>query len=102
MHVGSGFVLGQRSGEERHFLTVAEMPAHKHGVQFSNAASSSDSPDGELPATAEDNVYGTPGSLVAMNGNVIANNGGGQGHENMQPFLTIRFCIAISGTFPSR
>jgi microcystin-dependent protein len=102
MHVGSGFSLGQKSGEERHFLNVNEMPAHKHSVQFSNGASSSDSPDGELPATAEDNVYGTPGALVSMNGNAIANNSGGQGHENMQPFLTIRFCIAITGTFPPR
>jgi microcystin-dependent protein len=44
----------------------------------------------------------TPGNLVSMNANTIAPAGGGQPHNNMQPYLTLNFCIALQGVMPSR
>jgi microcystin-dependent protein len=42
------------------------------------------------------------GSLNLMNGSIIAPTGGGQPHNNMQPCLTLNFCIALQGVFPPR
>jgi microcystin-dependent protein len=47
------------------------------------------------------NVYAPAASLVAMAPNTVANVGGSQAHLNMQPFLTLNFCIALQGIFPS-
>jgi microcystin-dependent protein len=44
----------------------------------------------------------TPTNLVALNPGTIANVGGSQAHLNMQPFLTLSFCIALQGIFPSQ
>jgi microcystin-dependent protein len=47
------------------------------------------------------NLFGTPSNLQAMAPNSIGNVGGSQAHQNMQPFLTLTFCIALQGLFPS-
>ena len=52
-------------------------------------------------AKANQVLYGPPTSLVAMNAGSVANTGGSQAHLNMQPFLTLSFCIALQGIFPS-
>ena len=41
-------------------------------------------------------------SLVDMNAGACANVGGGQAHDNMQPYLALNYCIALQGLFPSR
>ena len=46
--------------------------------------------------------YGPPTNLTPLAPGSVANTGGGQGHENMQPFLALHFCIALQGLFPSR
>ena len=55
-----------------------------------------------VAASTAQNLYGPPTSLVAMSANVIGLTGGSQPHENMQPYTTIMFCIALIGIFPSR
>jgi microcystin-dependent protein len=47
-------------------------------------------------------LYGTATNLQAMAPNAISNTGGSQAHLNMQPFLTLIFCIALQGIFPSQ
>jgi microcystin-dependent protein len=47
-------------------------------------------------------LYGAPANLTAMVPGSIGNVGGSQAHLNMQPFLTISFCIALQGIFPSQ
>ena len=54
-----------------------------------------------LANSAQAFLYSTPTNLAAMNAGMIANTGGSQAHLNMQPFLTLSFCIALQGIFPS-
>lgn len=105
--VGSSFVLGQRGGQETHALTSAEMPAHTHGLRATNDSATQSSPEGNLPATTSSSVgelysSGSAGLTGSLNGAAIANIGDGAPHQNMQPCLTLNFCIALRGLFPSR
>jgi microcystin-dependent protein len=101
IHVGSGHTLGERGGEQAHTLSVAEMPTHFHGLNASTTDSGgSDNPTGNFLGSAS-NLYHTPASLTPMNPGTIINTGGSQAHQNMQPFLTLNFCIALQGIFPS-
>jgi microcystin-dependent protein len=54
-----------------------------------------------LAKAAPANPYLAPSNLAAMNAASVATVGGSQAHLNMQPFLTLSFCIALQGIFPS-
>ena len=105
IHVGSGHTLGERGGEPAHTLSVAELPTHTHGLNGSAAAATVALPGGNLPAVTDTTTFGSAYAaaqgLVAMSPSAIANVGGSQAHLNMQPFLTLSFCIALQGIFPS-
>jgi microcystin-dependent protein len=101
IHVGSGHTLGERGGEQAHTLSTAELPTHTHPAQVSNLnANGNDNPTGRVPGGAN-NLWHTPQNLMAMNSGSVTNTGGSQAHLNMQPFLTLSFCIALQGIFPS-
>jgi microcystin-dependent protein len=103
IHTGSGFVLGQRAGETAHTLITGEVPQHTHQAQASSKAADTNIPASNLLAgSAPNNLYGTSSGLEAMNGGTITKAGGSQPHENEQPYLTINFCIALQGIFPSQ
>lgn len=100
---GNGHSLGQRSGEETHTLMANEMPAHTHAMQASPTAADTPLPAGNMLATvAAADIYNPANNLQAMSGASVTHVGGSQAHENMQPFLTLNFCIALQGLFPSR
>ncbi len=102
IHVGSGHTLGERGGEQAHTLSIAELPTHTHVANALAADGSQVVPATALLAKAAPaNPYHSPSSLVAMNPASIASVGGSQAHLNMQPFLTLSFCIALQGIFPS-
>ena len=48
------------------------------------------------------NAYSTGSPGVTLDPRTISNVGGGQAHNNLQPFLTLNFCIALQGIFPSQ
>ena len=100
MHVGSGHTLGERAGEQAHTLAIAEIPTHAHTVQGSSANADTPVAAGNVLAAAN-NVYASPTSAVALQPTTLASVGGSQAHLNMQPFLTLSFCIALQGIFPS-
>lgn len=104
IHVGSGHTLGERGGEQAHTLSIAELPTHTHVFNGTTAAAATGNPAGALLAQTDattGDVYGAAASLVAMAPQAIGNTGGSQAHLNMQPFLTLSFCIALQGIFPS-
>lgn len=101
IHVGSGHTLGERGGEQAHTLSIAELPTHSHVFNGSSANADSDSPSSTAVLASGAAIYGSTTGLVAMETGSITNTGGSQAHLNMQPFLTLNFCIALQGIFPS-
>ena len=101
VHVGSGINLGSRGGEETHTLSANEMPQHKHTFGVLDADGTTIDPRNNTLAKSSDDPY-QPADSVQPMGNAIVNAGGGQGHQNMQPFLVVNFVIALQGLFPSR
>jgi microcystin-dependent protein len=103
IHVGSGHTLGEVGGEQAHTLTISELPMHIHATNASNNAGSVNDPAANLLGNSAPNtIFGPTQNLEAMRPNTVANVGGSQAHLNMQPFLTLIFCIALQGIFPSR
>jgi microcystin-dependent protein len=101
IHVGSGHVLGERAGEQAHTLSSSELAAHTHAVNASNAAQGGNSSPTNRFLGSANNMYAAPADLTTMNPGTITDTGGSQAHLNMQPFLTLTFCIALQGIFPS-
>lgn len=104
IHVGNGHSEGQKGGEETHTLSISEMPQHKHVVNASHDNATATSPGGRSLAGARENTYSAfdSANAVAMASSFLTHTGGGQAHENMQPYTTLNFCIALQGLFPSR
>lgn len=102
LHTGNGVSLGQSAGEETHTLIVSEMPMHTHLVSGTNADAAAGSPAGGVWAASGANPFSTAAPNTAMNGGSLAASGNSQPHSNMQPYLTMNFCIALTGIFPSR
>lgn len=102
IHVGSGHTLGERGGEEAHILSIAELPTHTHLVQASSKVTGGQAtPSGAYLGGANNAYRSAPGGAT-MRPDTITNTGGSQPHLNLQPFLTISFCIALQGIFPSQ
>ena len=109
LHVGGSFnVQGQKGGEQSHTLTIGELPTHNHALNASKTQGDKVNPNfggtGYVLAQDPGNCYSpalTPNG-AALNPLSVSNVGGSQAHQNMQPFLTLTFCIALIGIFPSR
>jgi microcystin-dependent protein len=100
IHVGGSHTLGERGGEQAHTLNISELPTHTHSVTASNSDANSPSPTNAVFGSFS-NGYTSPASLTSISPETVTNVGGSQAHLNMQPFLTINFCIALQGIFPS-
>jgi len=102
IHVGPGYVLGQKSGVESVQLGLDEMPEHTHALQASSDNAGAFAGAGNVLARSTTPLYAAPANLEPLNAAATPPAGGGQGHPNMMPFLTLNFCIALVGTFPPR
>jgi microcystin-dependent protein len=103
VHMGGEIagVMGQRGGEQAHTLTMSELPAHNHFAQASkNNGDNVILTDNVFGVVAE--LYGPSRNVTTLQPATISNTGGSQAHLNMQPFLTLTFCIALQGIFPSQ
>jgi microcystin-dependent protein len=109
IHQGQGpglseYVIGEPGGSDTVTLTESETPVHNHNLMAS-------SDPGDLPAPAPDRslarsqpfIYKQPPALTeGLAPQAVGVSGGSQPHNNMMPFLTLNFCIALQGVFPPR
>lgn len=101
IHVGSGHTLGERGGAQSHTLNISELPTHTHVANATTNTGNIPVPTNNILADSPSQLYAPAGNLTALSPGTVANVGGSQAHLNMQPFLTINFCIALQGIFPS-
>ena len=97
--------LGQRGGVEQVTLTEAQMPNHNHSIMAAVQPGSTNTPNTttSLARSVGANAYNdNPTTNIAMADGVLENTGGSQAHNNLQPFLTMNFIIALVGLYPSR
>lgn len=104
LHFSNEFFLGQQAGETAHTLSMQEMPAHTHLVAATTNPGSLTTPatnTGMAASTARDKQFSSDPPAALMAPNTVSNLGGSQAHQNMPPYLTINFIIALQGIFPS-
>jgi microcystin-dependent protein len=112
MHPGQGpglslHDLGEVGGSETVSLLESEIPSHSHTVQNAPtvvAADSNISTGNSIGKSSQGNVYlpFAAQGVVQLAPNALAPAGGDQPHNNLQPYLTLNFCIALQGVFPPR
>ncbi len=106
MHPGQGpglslHDLGEISGSETVTLLESEIPSHSHALSTSVRPADSLNPPA-LAAGIGNNMYVPPANITFAAPQALAPAGGSQPHNNMQPYLTFYFCIALQGVFPPR
>jgi microcystin-dependent protein len=111
MHPGQGpglslHDLGETGGSETVSLLEAEIPAHTHTLQASNQPGEDPAPNPSeaLARSVGASLYQsvTNTNLVQLSPNALVPTGGDQPHNNMMPYLTLNFCIALQGVYPPR
>jgi microcystin-dependent protein len=94
--------LGEVGGSEFVTLLSTEMPAHNHSLAAQSSPADRANASGAALAASADPVYSTGSSAGTMHPQAVGFVGGGQPHDNMQPYLVVNFCIALRGVFPAR
>jgi microcystin-dependent protein len=107
LHRGPSIGFSKAGGSTSQTLSLSQMPQHNHVLLADNTLPAS--PGGQLPtpnrrlSRSEPGVlYGSAANLQAMAAGSVTPVGGGQAHNNLMPYLTISFCIALQGIFPPR
>jgi microcystin-dependent protein len=113
MHPGQGpgltllHDLGEAGGSDTVSLLESEMPSHTHTMQaYAGRGTNVKTPTSAVVlAESQGNVVydaSTTPPLTAMSANMLGPAGGGQPHNNLMPYLTLNFCIALQGVYPAR
>ena len=108
----SQFTVGETGGEQTVTLQLGQMPGHSHALNALPAHSANITPvagsslsegeGGSRGSSYAVNTYTTNTRSTTLNPSAVGTAGGGQAHDNMQPYLTMNWCIAMSGVYPPR
>jgi microcystin-dependent protein len=105
----SQYSVGEELGSDAVTVLVSGMPAHSHTLNAEDPAvqpadQSAPSPTSVLASSTGGFAYRPNASTqpVQMSAAEVQSLGGGQPHNNLQPYLTLTFCIALQGIFPPR
>jgi microcystin-dependent protein len=109
----SFYGLGETGGSQTVTLIQSEMPLHTHAIACVDGSRISGEIGNPTNATLSKAAGGSPpnayypppapsGTSAQLNLNMLSIVGGNQPHNNMMPFLTLNFCIALQGVFPAR
>jgi microcystin-dependent protein len=106
IHEGAGaglsqYFLGQSGGAQFVTLLGTEIPLHTHSISTSSEDGDSTSPQGKSFGRGS-NIYANAANLQQMSNAPLPIAGGSLPHNNMMPYLTVNFCIAMQGVFPPR
>ena len=108
VHVGQGVgltnrVIGETGGAESVALTTAHLPAHTHSVSVHTGSEKSATPTARIPAVTPPSAPAYSSATVdsSLHTAAVTAAGGSQAHNNLQPYLTMKCCIALQGIFPS-
>ena len=99
--------IGESGGQTTVELLESEVPAHSHNLMASPRNAVLDSPNGQvsLGRSSPSFLYKQPAGAAQpqpLAAQAVSTAGGSQPHNNMMPFLTLNFCIALQGVFPPR
>jgi microcystin-dependent protein len=103
--MGNGHNLGEAAGSTAVTVNIQQLPTHLHGAQASATPGDTSlmftGGNGTILANAL-NCYTTPTNLTTIFPGTVSSVGGSQPHNNMMPYLTLNFIIALQGIFPSQ
>ena len=104
---GTQYVLGETAGSQTVTLLETDVPSHTHALQASGSPGNLNAPDPtySLARSTPMYLYKQPAGAAAPQAlapGVLNPKGGNQPHNNMMPYLTLNFCIALEGIYPSR
>jgi microcystin-dependent protein len=103
VHVGPGLVLAQAQGTETVTLNGNQVPMHSHPFECSTSQAGQNSPTGyALAALPSGNAYvQDPPTAALASASIGSSGGGGQPHNNLQPYLCVTFVISLYGIYPT-
>ena len=108
----SNYAIGGTGGQETVSINTSSYPTHTHGLLAGASAATANTPGGSIEAEGQTGGRGGAVNLALYSASgtrttlapaaLTAAAGGGQPHNNLQPYLALNFCIALQGIFPAR
>ena len=94
--------LGSSGGDANVALTLNELPSHAHTPMASSATGGVGAPKDRIWARTQSSLYKGLPPTVVLRGDALSPEGGSKAHNNLQPYLVVRYIIAVNGTYPVR
>jgi microcystin-dependent protein len=102
IHFGGSHDLGEAAGSTSVTVNIQQLPTHTHPMMGSQTTGDVPVPTNTVLADTTGLIYGSATVLTTLNPTSVTSVGGSQPHNNMMPYLTLNFIIALQGIFPSR
>lgn len=101
IHRGNGFNVGQMGGAEKVTLTANDIP-HSHTMQATSETPSLNTPQNNFLGASANKFYHAGAPTIQLHAQSVGPTGGGQAHDNVQPFQCVSFIICLDGIYPVR